>query len=276
MRTKNEIEERLSKKLRYGYEMYNQDMAEKIDYEKFYERVGEEIGWDFSELKVEKEERKWNLYEKAIKKVEDRGELLDIGCGGGKKILKVADAFDKVVGIDSSKAMIKKAKQNLKEAGKEDVEFKLMDAKSLEFEDESFMVITCRHAPFEADQVYRALKNGGLFITQQVSLGDKRNIKEVFGRGQGWGEEEGSFKKRLLNELEEAGFEDIEVDEYEVDEFYKEAEDVIFLLKHTPIVVDFGKKEGDFDKLEKFIEENKEERGIRTTSKRFMLSGRKR
>lgn len=250
-------------------------MAEKIDYKKFYERVGGKIGWDFSEVKVEKEGLKWDFYEQVKRKANNKGRILDIGTGGGKKILKASEGFDEVVGIDSSEAMISKAKENLEEAGVDNVEFKLMDSTKLKFADESFDVVTSRHAPYKADEVYRVLKEGGIFMTQQVSLGDIRNIKEVFGRGQGWGEEEGSFKERMVEELRDAGFKDIKVDEDEVDEFYQRVEDVLFLLKHTPIIADFGEREGDFEKMEKFIEENREERGIRTTEKRFMLVARK-
>lgn len=250
-------------------------MTKEIDYEKFYERVGKRIGWDFSEVQVEREGRKWNFFEEVVKRAKDKEAMLDIGTGGGKKILGIADSFNKIVGIDSSKSMIKTAKDNLENSGVENVEFRLMDSEKLEFADESFDMVSCRHAPYEADEVYRVLKEGGVFMTQQVSLGDKRNIKEVFGRGQGWGKEEGSFQERMIKELDEAGFKDIKVDGFESVEFYKRVDDVMFLLEHTPIIEDFGKREGDREKLEKFIEENKEERGIRTTEKRFMLIGRK-
>ncbi len=48
-------------------------------------------------------------------------------------------------------------------------------------------------------------------------------------------------------------------------------EDLIFLLKHTPIIPNFGEEEEDFNILQKFIKANSSEKGIRTNSKRFMI-----
>ncbi|MGM2834971.1 SAM-dependent methyltransferase, partial [Bacillus cereus group sp. Bce025] len=47
--------------------------------------------------------------------------------------------------------------------------------------------------------------------------------------------------------------------------------DLIFLLKHTPIIPNFGEEEEDFNILQKFIKANSSEKGIRTNSKRFMI-----
>jgi hypothetical protein len=61
----------------------------------------------------------------------------------------------------------------------------------------------------------------------------------------------------------------MEAFEYEATEYYQEPEDLLFLLKNTPIIPNFGKEESDRPIIERFIEKNQTHRGIRTNSKRF-------
>ncbi|MEE2022289.1 SAM-dependent methyltransferase, partial [Bacillus toyonensis] len=104
-----------------------------------------------------------------------------------------------------------------------------------------------------------------------VSENDKLNLKEAFGRGQCLGERDGTLKEKYMSELISAGFELVQVREYDVTDYYSTPEDLIFLLKHTPIIPNFGEGEEDFTILQKFIDPNSSEKGIRTNSKRFMI-----
>lgn len=74
-----------------------------------------------------------------------------------------------------------------------------------------------------------------------------------------------------MGELSSAGFELVQVREYNITDYYNSPEDLIFLLKHTPIIPRFGEEEEDFTILQKFIDANSFEKGIRTNSKRFMI-----
>ena len=58
---------------------------------------------------------------------------------------------------------------------------------------------------------------------------------------------------------------------YDASEYYKKPEDLIFLLKHTPIITNFGQENGDFGKLDKFIKQNISNKGIKTNFKRYMV-----
>jgi len=75
-----------------------------------------------------------------------------------------------------------------------------------------------------------------------------------------------------MGELSSAGFELVQVREYNIIDYYSSPEDLIFLLKHTPIIPRFGEEEEDFTILQKFIDANSSEKGIRTNSKRFMIT----
>ena len=240
----------------------------------FYDRIGAENGWDFSRVKCIAEGVKWDFYDEVAKRCRKSNFLLDIGTGGGERLLSLADAALLLVGIDNAAGMVETAQANAAASGKANVRILPMDAKRIEFPDGFFDVASCRQAPFFAAEAARVLKSGGVFLTQQVSEGDKRNLAEAFGRSQTTAED-GALRDKYVGELTEAGFREIRTMEYDAAEYYETAEDLVFLLMHTPIVPDFGKIEGDFTRLHRFIAEHRTGRGIRTNAKRFMISARK-
>lgn len=247
-------------------------MMNPLEYKEFYNKVGRINGWDFSKVKCVSEGIKWDLYHEVTKACRKSDILLDIGTGGGEAILSIAESALLLVGIDQSTGMIETATHNLAKSGIPNVRFLKMDAEELEFPREFFNVVSCRHSAFVAKEIAEVLVKGGTFLTQQVSENDKSNLKEAFGRGQALGTKAGTLKERYMTELREAGFSNIQSYEFNVTEYYQTAEDLIFLLSHTPIIPDFGRTEADFRILQQFIKENQTEKGIRTNSERFIIS----
>lgn len=246
-----------------------------INYKQFYERVGKRIGWDFSRLNKIEEGKKWDFVEEVAKITKPTSKLLDIGTGGGEQILRLAKKVKIITGIDHSVGMISTAKRNFNKSGYKNVHFLRMSSAKLKFPDSSFDIVTSRHCDFYPQEVYRVLVRGGRFLTQQVSEGDKINIKNIFGRGQAYGIKDGTLKNRYIKELKNLGFKNIRTRDYNSTVYYKTEKDLIFLLKHTPIIPDFGKNKIDFETLEKFVKENMTTKGMKTNTKRFMITARK-
>ena len=71
--------------------------------------------------------------------------------------------------------------------------------------------------------------------------------------------------------MKEAGFKKINSLDYDAKEYYQTPEDLLFLLKHTPIIPDFGSDARDFEILSEFIKKNQTEKGICTNSKRYLI-----
>ena len=247
----------------------------KLDYMNFYDKVGKSNGWDFSKIKVVSEGVQWDFHKEITQRCKRFDLLLDIGTGGGEMLLSLNDVALLLVGIDHSNGMIQTARANLLKEMKQNVRCFQMDAGELEFPSNFFNVVTCRHSDFSAQEVTRVLTPDGVFLTQQVSENDKFNIAEAFGRGQHFGTNERDLKDRYLLELAEVGFTDIQFYEYDATEYYETYEDLVFLLKHTPIVPHFGERDDDFDILQKFIEKYQTVKGIMTNSKRFMIIAKK-
>lgn len=171
--------------------------------------------------------------------------------------------------------MIETAKANLKKSSVSNALFIWMNAESLQFPNGFFDVVSCHHSPFSSKEIARVLNKKGTFITQQVSEDDKLNLKDFFNRGQSFDAEYGTLKGHYVEELSKSGFSEVKVFDYNATEYFKSTEDLIFLLKHTPIIPKFGKDNSDLATLEKFIHENKTEKGIITNSKRFIIVAQK-
>jgi SAM-dependent methyltransferase len=244
-------------------------------YRDFYDRVGSLNGWNFSKLQCRVEGHAANLYEEVLGVCKQSDLLLDIGTGGGEAILAIHEGALLLVGIDLSSGMIQRAQANLRRSEVSNVRFMQMDAEKLDFPEGFFDVVSCRHSAFNAHQLAKVLSESGIFLTQQVSERDKNNLKEAFGRGQSYQDSDGKLLKKYMSDLAEAGFKDIRSAQYDTIEYYRTAEDLIFLLKHTPIIPDFGNDRNDFEILHQFITENRTEQGIRTSSNRFIITARR-
>lgn len=247
----------------------------KQELKNFYDKVGSEIGWDFSKVRHTSEGVEWDLYDEVTKRCKKTDILLDVGTGGGERIIKIAQNLQLVIGIDVSDGMIDTAKKNLLRSKVNNARFFVMDGENIKFPDNIFNMISCRHSDFSPTETFRLLDKGGIFLSQQVGETDKINIKEFFGRGQSFGIEDGTAMKDYANRLKAAGFYSVETREYDATEYYKRPEDLIFLLKHTPTIPNFGQESGDFEKLEDFIKQNISDKGIKTNSRRFILIAEK-
>ncbi|GAB2564891.1 methyltransferase domain-containing protein [Gracilibacillus alcaliphilus] len=247
----------------------------ETDYESFYNKMGEINGWDFSNLSAISEGVSWNFYDEVRKRAKVNDILLDIGTGGGERLIECSSSFLLLIGIDLSKEMIKRANLNLSNAAAANLRFLQMSSDQLQFPDSFFNIISSRHAPFSAKEVFRVLAHGGYFLTQQVSEADKLNIKEAFGRGQAFDQPDGTAKEKFKKELESAGFSEVISYEYDAIEYYQRLEDLLFLLTHTPIIPDFGQTKQDVETLQSFVEKNITNKGIMTNSKRSLIIAKK-
>lgn len=99
------------------------------------------------------------------------GSLLDIGTGPGWLLLKLHLKAPqlRLVGIDSSPAMVTKARQNMAAAaGAESIEIEEGNADKIPFPDDCFDIVVStasihhwKHPAIALNEVYRVLKEGG-------------------------------------------------------------------------------------------------------------------
>ena len=116
--------------------------------------------------------------------------LLDIGCGDGKITAELAKYLPqgRAVGIDSSKEMIRLAKQAFPNKDYPNLSFKVMDARKLTFKEEFDRVFSNAALHWIVNQnvvlkgVERALKPGGRLLFQMAGKGNAKDVLSIISK----------------------------------------------------------------------------------------------
>ena len=132
-------------------------------------------GWDFSHIHGRYEEENdlpWD-YETIVRQfLTPDMRLLDYDTGGGEFLLSLGHPHDKTSATEGYAPNIELCKDRLKPLG---IDLKpCNDPRRIPYDDGTFDIVINRHGDFFAKELYRLLKVGGLFITEQV--GGKNDI----------------------------------------------------------------------------------------------------
>ena len=144
------------------------------------ERVAHIHGWDFSHIHGRYEEENdlpWNYREIIRRYLMPEYRILDIDTGGGEFLLSLEHPYEKISATEAYEANVELCKETLLPLG---IDFREADGDGmLPFEDASFDVVINRHGDYNAAEISRVLKSGGLFITQQVGAENDRELVEM-------------------------------------------------------------------------------------------------
>lgn len=199
---------------------------------------------------------------------------LDAGCGDGKFAFKIEKYFLSITGIDISKELLIIARQKQNTLIIKNVTFEFQDASKTSFPDKSFDLIFSRRGPTPFSEFQRLLKLGGYFVGINIGEEDCKEIKQVFGRGQGFAQWNTSRLEKDKQELKNAGFEVVFAQDYFYKEYYASYDDLDLFLQGVPIFEDFD-SEKDKKYLEKYVAEFKTEKGIKFPRHRVVIVTRK-
>lgn len=138
------------------------------------------VGWDFSHIEdryAEEESLPWD-YSQVIKDyLTDEMMLLDIDTGGGEFLLSLEHPHDRTAATEGYPPNVVLCKDVLLPLG---IDFQEADGTdALPFGDETFDVVINRHGDYDVAELYRILKSGGVFITQQVGAENDRELVEL-------------------------------------------------------------------------------------------------
>src|SRR5437899_5277050 len=95
--------------------------------------------------------------------------VLDVGCGDGHFTIKMAKRAKEVIGVDFSKIAISEARKNLANSCRKNLKFEIANAESLNFQKETFDMVTCRRGPVtdtkdSLREAHRVLKRSGTLM----------------------------------------------------------------------------------------------------------------
>jgi len=140
-------------------------------------------GWDFSHIDGRWEEPapSWDYAEKVKSYLKDDDLLLDMGTGGGEVLLTIGHPYDKTYVTEAYVPNYEMCLKVLSPFGITVAQTFNDDERldKLPFNDNFFDVVINRHESFDLSEINRVLKNGGIFITQQVG---NKNTREFITR----------------------------------------------------------------------------------------------
>lgn len=126
-------------------------------------------GWNFSYLNNRwdgGEKLPWDYKEILLKYIKKTDYLLDMGTGGGEFLLTINHPYSLTYITEGYTPNIELCKKQLEPLG---ITVKTVyEDDILPYASNMFDIVINRHESYDAEEVFRVLKNGGYFITQQV------------------------------------------------------------------------------------------------------------
>lgn len=118
----------------------------------YYEEIKD---WNFDEFNIESENlTNFDMYEILKKLTNENSKILDLGTGGGEKLLKYFPNVKEILGTDYSEEMIKTANMNLLEANRKNISFRVMDNLNMDVSKNYYDVVVARNTVTDPKQIY--------------------------------------------------------------------------------------------------------------------------
>ncbi len=249
---------------------------------KYYEKRKD---WNFDMFEIKSERlTNWDMFKILNELATKESKILDLGTGGGEKVIKYFPECNEILGTDFSPEMINTANFNLKESGRKNITFKVMNNLNMNVPDNYYDVVVARHTIIDPNQIYKCLKRKGYLIIRGVDKYDCWDLKTIFNKGQGFNDEMSISILDYKNVLN-AGFKDAELSFiYEID-YFKNKHLFEEFLKKVPILDDFSEAEKDNkdyykscidnELLDRYIKENTYDGKIKLLRRYYGITARK-
>ena len=133
-------------------------------------------GWDFSRLdgRMESGALPWDYRAIVLSRLRPDSRLLDMGTGGGEFLLGLGHPHRLTSVTEGYAPNLALCRERLSPLG---IEVKAVrEDNRLDFPGECFDLIINRHEDLSAPEIFRCLKPGGMFITQQVGGGNNHDL----------------------------------------------------------------------------------------------------
>lgn len=177
------------------------------------ERIAKIKGWDFSHLdgrwSDNGEALPWDYRKAILKHLKAEMKILDMDTGGGEFVLSLGHPCENISVTEGYEPNFELCKKTLSPKG---ITVKKALADKIPFDDSCFDMVLNRHGDLNPKEIFRVLKSGGLFITQQVGAYNDREFVELLLPN-----EKTPFPDQQLqikvDEFEKAGFDILEKDE---------------------------------------------------------------
>jgi SAM-dependent methyltransferase len=194
-------------------------------------------GWDFSYIngRILEEARPWSYPEQAMRLMQRSSSMLDMGTGGGERLLAMQDNWpSKVVVTEDYSPNVAIAREHLEPLGVVVQEVRLTEDDPMPFAEQEFDLVINRHAAFNCNEVARILTRDGTFLTQQVHGLWAQDLFDAFDTAPQWPH---CTPERYVPMLEQAGLHIATAEEWRGTMAFLDVGALVYYLKANTWVV---------------------------------------
>ena len=194
-------------------------------------------GWDFSYLKgrMLEDDPPWSYTTRAMALMRSASSVLDIGTGGGERVLMMREAWpEKVVVTEAHPPNVKLATDRLGPLGVTVVDVDMREDRPFPFEDESFDLVINRHSALNIGEIARTLTSGGRLLTQQVHGMWAADLMAEFGATPEWPD---ATPEKYVPWIDEAGLTLVDLQEWQGELAFTDVGALVYYLKVVPWLV---------------------------------------
>ena len=232
-------------------------------------------GWDFSYLhgRMVEEQPPWSYLARARALMQQSTAVLDMGTGGGERLLELRDDWpEKVVVTEDYAPNVKLAGERLGPLGVTVIRVALTRVGLMPFESGEFDLVLNRHSGLNCTEVARVLSPGGTFLTQQVHGLWAQDLLAAFGATPKWPDATPDY---YLPRLEAAGLSIETAEEWLGRLTYHEVGAVVYYLKAVPWLVEGFSVDTHADNLTRLQGRLEYEGELVFEARKFLIEARK-
>ncbi|MCI8501963.1 MAG: SAM-dependent methyltransferase [Oscillospiraceae bacterium] len=160
-------------------------MKQSAEFKRIWKAEEERVlqGWDFSclDVRCESTPLPWDYREQVSAHLRPGSRLLDIATGGGEFLLSLGHPPRLTAVTEDYPPNAALCRERLVPLGI--TVSQTLDGGRLPFGDGSLDVVINRHGSFRAEEVFRVLSAGGVFITQQAGSENNRELSARLIKG---------------------------------------------------------------------------------------------
>jgi SAM-dependent methyltransferase len=232
--------------------------------------VGQRAGWDFSTMRTLRGPVPWDYLTVVRNYLQPTDSVVDLGTGGGERLLELRSDASELLGIDPDAEMILRARRLAAKERPSNVRFEVGTGTKL---NRKFDVVLNRHAPFQPQMVKELLVDDGYFVTQQVGHRNMANIKVAFQL------EAEDAAPISVQQFLEVGLDVERFEEYNVSYTILDVESLVFWLQALDVAhsdfVGFN-AERDTEAINRLLDSSLTPHGVETNEHRILLVARNR
>jgi SAM-dependent methyltransferase len=230
------------------------------------------VGWDFSYLRTRMTEAEpdWDYLALARAAMSRSHDILDVATGGGEVLSALGPFAGRVRATEGYVPNLAVARDRLEPLGV--AVFQANTASGMPFDDASFDLVLNRHGGFRPEEMYRVLKRGGVFLSQQVGGDNLADLIADFGARPKWPD---NTLERIAARFRNLGGVLTRAEAWRGAVTFTDVGAIVYFLKAVPWVVDDFDVTRHLGALEALERRRASGRPLRFTYSRFLIEARK-